>query len=210
MTLSHKSLLMQIYRYSLAIRQGQMALTYFSVLLRTFSRSLLTFTSFNVRKLQRNLHLLDTFMYFEDIRQWQGTADFLAAIAQILPSFPDLLLEQQIIAEADGQDPTWSPPMQTVTLPLTPGQASTLDLAEDAVVLLAQGILRQYSGVLNREIVRQDDSMPSELYRAMCKLGRLDIEAGLPDRAACVHNVLERARYPLLKIYVNLRKGRNE
>lgn len=199
-------------------------------------------------------------MYFEDVRQWQGTADTLTkelkrqieqlrlsveppalrtvrswrakqllsqpkgqefgfrqileglatalllkkgwtltAIAQVLPSFPDLVLEQQIIAESDGQDPTWSIPMQTATLPLPIGHASKLDLAEDAVVLLAQGIVRQYTKTLNREIVRQDDTMPSELYRAMCKLGRLYIEEGLPDRAACVHTVLERGRYPLEK-----------
>jgi hypothetical protein len=94
--------------------------------------------------------------------------------------------------------------MQTATLPLPVGQASTLDLAEDAVVLLAQGILRQYTRVLNQEIVRQDDSIPSELYRSMCKLGRLYIEEGSPDRAACVHTVLERARYPLDQWELNI------
>jgi hypothetical protein len=199
-------------------------------------------------------------MYFEDDRQWQGTAEFLtkelkrrieqlglsveppalrtvrswrakqllsqpkgqefgfrqileglatalllkkgwtlAAIAQVLPSFPDLVLEQQIIAEGDRQDPTWLPPMQTATLPLPTGHASTLDLAEDTVVLLAQGIMRQYTRTLNREILRQDDAMPSQLYRAMCKLGRLYIEEGLPDRAACIHTVLEGARSSLEK-----------
>ncbi|MEG3966798.1 hypothetical protein QUA00_03970 [Microcoleus sp. T2B6] len=200
-------------------------------------------------------------MYFEDDRQWEGTAEFLtkelkrrieqlglsveppalrtvrswrskqllsqpkgqefrfrqileglatalllkkgwtlAAIVQVLPSFPDATLEQQILAEADGQDPTWLPQMQTTTLPLPTGHASTIDLAEDTVILLAQGILRQYTRILNRDIVRQDDdSMPSELYRAMCKLGRLYIESGQSDRAACVHTVLERARYPLNK-----------
>lgn len=123
----------------------------------------------------------------------------LAAIAQVLPSFPDATLEQQILAEANGQDPTWLPQMQTATLPLPTGHASTIDLAEDTVILLAQGILWLYTRTLNREIVRQDDSMPSELYRAMCKLGRLYIEAGKSDRAACVHTVLERARSPLDK-----------
>ena len=121
----------------------------------------------------------------------------LAAIAQVLPSFPDATLEQQIIAEANCQDPSWLPQMQTTTLPLPTGHASAIDLAEDTVILLAQGILRQYTRILNRDIVRQDDSMPSELYRAMCKLGRLYIEAGKSDRAACIHTVLERARYPL-------------
>lgn len=204
-------------------------------------------------------------MYFEDDRQWQGTAEFLtkelkrrieqlglsveppavrtvrswrakqllsqpkgqefrfrqileglatalllkkgwtlAAIVQVLPSFPDATLEQQIIAEANCQDPSWLPPMQTGTLPLPTGHASNLDLAEDAVVLLAQGILRQYIRTLNREIVRQEDSMPSELYRAMCKLGRLYIEAGKSDRAACVHTVLERARYSLDRWDLNI------
>ena len=125
----------------------------------------------------------------------------LAAIAQVLPSFRDATLEQQILAEADRQDPTWLPQMQTTTLPLPTGHASTIELAEDTVILLAQGILRQYTRILNRDIVRQDDRyMPSELYRAMCKLGRLYIESGQSDRAACVHTVLERARYPLDKL----------
>lgn len=196
-------------------------------------------------------------MYFEDVRQWQGTAEditkelerqaellglsvelpvlrtvrswrakqilsqpkgqefgfrqileglvtalllkkgwTLAAIAQVLPSFPEDALEGQIIAEADGQDPTWSPAMLSFSLPT--GHRRAFDLAEDAVVLLAQGILRQYDRVISgREIVCQHDSMPPELYKAMCKLGRLYIEEGLSDRAACVHDVLERARYSL-------------
>ncbi|MEG4272857.1 MULTISPECIES: restriction endonuclease-related protein [unclassified Microcoleus] len=142
---------------------------------------------------------------FRQILEGLGTALLLkkgwtlAAIAQVLPSFPDATLEQQILAEADGQDPSWLPQMQTATLPLPTGHASTIDLAEDTVILLAQGILRQYTRILNRDIVRQDDTMPSELYRAMCKLGRLYIESGQSDRAACVHTVLERARYPLNK-----------
>ncbi|MHC5937344.1 hypothetical protein [Nostoc sp.] len=46
--------------------------------------------------------------------------------------------------------------------------------------------------------MRQDDStLPPELYQAMCKLGRLYIEEGLSDRAACVHTVLDNARYSL-------------
>ncbi len=199
-------------------------------------------------------------MYFEDVRQWQGTAEALAkelkrlieqlglsvespaqrtvrswrskqllsqpkgqefgfrqileglatalllkkgwtlaAIAQVLPSFPEDALERQILAEDDAQDPTWSPAMQTNPLPLSTGHRSLFDLAEDAIVLLAQGILRQYDRVLSgREIVCQHDSMPPELYKAMCKLGRLYIEEGLTDSAACVHAVLERARYSLI------------
>ncbi|MGB3508595.1 MAG: hypothetical protein WBA93_05025 [Microcoleaceae cyanobacterium] len=121
----------------------------------------------------------------------------LIAIAEVLPSFSDMALEQQIIAEANNQDPTWSPALQTTTLALPTGHASKLDLAENAVVLFAQGIIRQYTRVLNQEIIRQEDTMPPELHRGMCKLGRLYIEEGQPDRAACIHSVLERARYPL-------------
>lgn len=43
----------------------------------------------------------------------------------------------------------------------------------------------------------QDDKLPPELHSAMCKLGRLYIEEGKCDRAACVHDVLERSRYSL-------------
>jgi hypothetical protein len=118
----------------------------------------------------------------------------LAAIGQVLPSFSDEVLERQIIAEAGGADFTWSP-VDAVSTPI--GHRQTVDLAEDAVVLLAQGILRQYARVLNREIVRQEDTMPPELYKSMCKLGRLYIEQGLPDQAACVHSVLEQSRYRL-------------
>lgn len=71
-------------------------------------------------------------------------------------------------------------------------------LGADAVVLLAQGILRQYERVLGgREIVRQDDRIPPELQAAMCRLGRLYIEEGKFDRAACIHDVLDRARHAL-------------
>lgn len=71
-------------------------------------------------------------------------------------------------------------------------------IGADAVVLLAQGILRQYERILGgREIVRQDDRMPPELQGAMSRLGRLYIEEGKPDRAACIHDVLDRARYTL-------------
>lgn len=118
----------------------------------------------------------------------------LAAIGQVLPSFSDDALERQIIAEGGGIGSTWSP---VNTGPLSIDHRRTADLAEDAVVLLAQGILRQYARVLNREIVRQEDTMPPELYRSMCKLGRLYIEQGLPDQASCVHTVLERSRYRL-------------
>lgn len=118
----------------------------------------------------------------------------LAAIGQVLPSFSDEDLERQIIAEAGGTSASWSPTKLTTS---QKKQRPSTDLAEDAVVLLAQGILQQYARVLNREIVRQEDSMPPEIYRSMCKLGRLYIEQGLPDKAACIHSVLERARYRL-------------
>lgn len=122
----------------------------------------------------------------------------LAAIAQVLPSFSEDALKRQIIAEADGQDPIWSPAMQSTSFSLPTGHRQAFDLAEDAVALLAQGILRQYDRVLSgREIVYQRDSIPPELYKAMCKLGRLYIQEGLSDRAACVHTVLARARYSL-------------
>ncbi|XXY21824.1 hypothetical protein WME88_19600 [Sorangium sp. So ce216] len=65
------------------------------------------------------------------------------------------------------------------------------------MILLAQGALLQYRRVLpGREIVRQGDEVPPELQSAMCRLGRLYIEEGLEDRAACVHEVLARARHP--------------
>jgi len=45
--------------------------------------------------------------------------------------------------------------------------------------------------------VRQDDAVPHELHKAMTRIGRLYIEEGLEDRAACVHDVLARACRPL-------------
>ena len=79
-----------------------------------------------------------------------------------------------------------------------PSRCSAKGIAEVAVILLTQGILQQYARILTgREIVRQNDELPRELQDAMCKLGRLYIEQGIPDRAACVHDLLERARWPL-------------
>lgn len=118
----------------------------------------------------------------------------LAAIGQVLPKFPDAAMEQQILAEAENNDPTWMPALDK-TLPLPTGHRQIIDRAEDAIVLLAQGVLKQYARVLKQYTVRQDDKMPTELYKAMCKLGRLYIEQGLPDEAACIHTVLERSRY---------------
>lgn len=82
--------------------------------------------------------------------------------------------------------------------PRESNRRATNDTAEEAAILLAQGILLQYRRLLTgREIVRQSDDVPAELQSAMCYLGRLYIEQGDEDRAACIHDVLERARYPL-------------
>ncbi|WP_250123162.1 hypothetical protein [Chroococcidiopsis sp. CCMEE 29] len=198
-------------------------------------------------------------MHFEDIRQWQGTADTftlvmqrkvkqlsllieapslrtvrlwrskqllsqpkgqnfgfrqileglatalllkkgwtLAAIAEILPAFENMTLEQQIIAEANGKNSAWLGAVDTPQLLLSQEYHQESAIAEEAIILLAQGILRQYDRILDRrEIVRQDDGLPPELQSAICKLGRLYIESGQCDRAACVHDVLDRARSSL-------------
>ena len=122
----------------------------------------------------------------------------LVAIAEVLSSLNDRELEQQILAIRDGENSEISENHQQLSLfPLQPSK-NNLTLAEDAVILLAQGILQQYKLILTgREIVQQDDKLPSELHSAMCKLGRLYLEEGKCDRAACVHDVLERCRYSL-------------
>lgn len=119
----------------------------------------------------------------------------LAAIGHVLPAFSDTDIERQILSEADNNDPNWSPAIALLASGSSKGHRKTVDMAEDAVILLAQGVLRQYMRVLNQEIVHQDDRMPAELYKAMCKLGRLYIEQGLPDEAACIHTVLNRSRH---------------
>ena len=122
----------------------------------------------------------------------------LVAIAEVLSSWSDLELEQQILAERDGENKVESGNTQKSPLFPTKQSKNNLTLAEDAVILLAQGVLRQYDRTLTgREIVRQDDKLPSELHSAMCKLGRLYIEEGKCDRAACIHDVLERSQYSL-------------
>ncbi|MEL7356836.1 MAG: hypothetical protein AAFN40_09780 [Cyanobacteria bacterium J06560_6] len=118
----------------------------------------------------------------------------LSAIGQVLPNLSDADIKKQILAESENKDPNWSAAI-TQSPAFSDNQRKVTDMAEDAVVLLAQGVLKQYTRILNQEIVRQDDGIPSELYRAMCKLGRLYIETGLPDKAACVHTVLNHARY---------------
>lgn len=122
----------------------------------------------------------------------------LVAIAEVLSSWSDLELEQQILAERDSANKTESGNYREKSLFPTKQAKKNRTLAEDAVILLAQGILRQYDRILTgREIVRQDDKLPPELHSAMCKLGRLYLEEGKCDRAACVHDVLERSRYSL-------------
>ena len=119
----------------------------------------------------------------------------LVAIAEVLPSLDNLELEQQIV-ETNGQNTTKSGDRERSPKLLAQNEHNNKTLAEDAVILLAQGILRQYDRILTgREIVRQDDKLPSELHSAMCKLGRLYIEEGKCDRAAYIHDVLDRARY---------------
>ncbi len=121
----------------------------------------------------------------------------LVAIAEVLSSLNDKELGQQILATRNDENSEISENHQLSLFP-TQQNKSNLTLAEDAVILLAQGILRQYDRVLTgREIVRQDDKLPSELHSAMCKIGRLYLEEGKCDRAACVHDVLERSRYSL-------------
>lgn len=123
----------------------------------------------------------------------------LAAIGELLPSLPDDVIAAQIAAEAAGRPVSWVGGAESAvtTARIASHRRNLEDAAEEAVVLLAQGILRQYDRVLNDEIVRQDDGLPSELQGAMCRLGRLYIEEGSEDRAACVHDVLDRARYAL-------------
>lgn len=70
--------------------------------------------------------------------------------------------------------------------------------ASMAVALLAQGILQLYERVRAGQVVRQDDrTVPPALQSAMCYLGRLYLVAGGVDEAACVHDLLDRARRPL-------------
>ncbi|MEA5472436.1 hypothetical protein [Spirulina sp. 06S082] len=119
----------------------------------------------------------------------------LNAIADILPSFDDMTLEQKILAESTVTDAI--SPQEIKSFPVSKNNLN--DLAKDAVVLLAQGILQQYTRILDEiEIVRQDDrSVPATLHQAMYNLGRLYIEEELCDRAACIHDVLDRSRYTL-------------
>jgi DNA-binding transcriptional MerR regulator len=119
----------------------------------------------------------------------------LVSIAQVLSSWNDKELEQQILVGVDETESIHS--QESFTL-FEPKKQNNVALAEDSIVLLAQGILRQYDCVLTgTKIVRQDDKLPSELHSAMCKLGRLYLEEGKCDGAACVHDLLSRSRYSL-------------
>lgn len=121
----------------------------------------------------------------------------LNAIAEILPSFDDLQLERKILEESSVTEAIASSETQSFFASQNDNHLN--DLAHKAVILLAQGILQQYTRILNEsEIVRQDDrSIPKELYQAMYSLGRLYIEEEKCDRAACIHDLLERSRYTL-------------
>src|SRR5262249_23193996 len=68
--------------------------------------------------------------------------------------------------------------LDQVAVPVTPGRIEPRryahEAAEDAAILLAQGVIGQYEQVLaGKDIVRQNDSVPSQLHRAMIRLGRL-------------------------------------
>jgi DNA-binding transcriptional MerR regulator len=120
----------------------------------------------------------------------------LVAIAEVLSSWNDRELEQRIIFEKDGENATEFNDSQDLLVFLRSRAKNNLPLPEDAVILLAQGVLRQYDRVLTgKEIVKQDDKLPPELHSAMCKLGRLYLEEGKCDHAACIHDVLERSCY---------------
>jgi hypothetical protein len=110
----------------------------------------------------------------------------LVAIAEVLSSWNNQELERQILVARDGEnvDVDNLSSSQESSSFFQQRTRNNTTLAEDAVILLAQGILRQYDRVLTgREIVRQDDKLPPELHSAMCKLGRLYLEEGKCDRA---------------------------
>lgn len=114
----------------------------------------------------------------------------LAAIGDLLPRLSSAAIASRLSGglESDwGERPNDSMSRHT----------RAANLVEVSAVLLAQGALKLYDRVLpGREIVRQDDTLPPELHQAMCLIGRLYIEEGKPDRAGCVHDLLDRARLP--------------
>jgi DNA-binding transcriptional MerR regulator len=114
----------------------------------------------------------------------------LKSIAEMLPRFSDAELVANITA---GNAAEWVVELEPHSKPSTRSQ----ELAEASVILLAQGMMRLYTRILAGDIVRQDDGLPRELQAAMFKLGRIYIEDGQEDKAACVHEVLHRATEPL-------------
>jgi REase associating with pPIWI_RE len=119
-------------------------------------------------------------------------------IADLLPTLDGAALEAHLTTEAEGGAVAWTAEIGQSFRARRPDRDFAEEAAEDAAVLLAQGIVRVYERVLTgREIIRQDDSLPRELHVAMCLLGRLYIEEGQVDRAASVHDVLARAATPL-------------
>lgn len=136
-------------------------------------------------KRRQILEALAAAVLFE--RGWSTTA-----IVDHFAEYADADLERTIREATTGVD---AAPVVTVR----DGQRrGNNDAAEEAAILLAQGILLQYRRILpGREIIRQGDEVPPELQAAMCRLGRLYITEGSEDRAACVHDVLARARFPL-------------
>ena len=79
----------------------------------------------------------------------------LVSISQVLSSWSDKELEQQILVGVDGVDETESIHGQESFTLFEPRKQTNLALAEDAIILLAQGILRQYDCVLTgTKIVR--------------------------------------------------------
>lgn len=121
-------------------------------------------------------------------RGWSTTA-----IVDRFATCDESELERTIVEATKGPENSSGPPSSR-DVP----RRATNDTAEEAIILLAQGVLLLYRRLLTgREIVRQSDEIPPELQAAMCYLGRLYIEQGTADRAACVHDVLERARHPL-------------
>ena len=129
----------------------------------------------------------------------------LVAIAEVLSSWNDKELEGQILVETNGENAANLSNSQKSSLFFPQKAQNNITLAEDTVILLAQGILRQYDRILTgREIVSLDDKLPPELHSAMCNLGRLYLEEGKCDRAACIHDVLERSRYSLDDVKWNL------
>ena len=77
-------------------------------------------------------------------------------------------------------------------------EARALERVRTTAVLLAQGVVKLYETVgAEGGILRQNDEVPGEMQDAMSLLGRLYIEQGAEDEAACLHDVLDRCRFPL-------------